>query len=62
MNQTEPDSLTIKDFGSRYGIARSNVNSRPTGRKQQGYDLEPEKREGRNGVESAWQVERMQHG
>lgn len=44
----ELDSLTIKDFESRYGIARSNVNNRLAGLKQKGYDLQPEKREGKN--------------
>lgn len=48
MNQTELDSLAIKDFESRYSIARSNVNNRLAGLKQKGYALEPEKREGKN--------------
>jgi hypothetical protein len=54
--QTELDSLIIKDFESRYSMARSNVTNRLAGLKQQGYDLEPEKQEGRNGIESADQI------
>jgi molybdopterin converting factor small subunit len=45
---TELDSLTIRDFEARYGIARSNVNNRIAGLKQKGYDLEPEKQDGKN--------------
>lgn len=58
MSQTELDSLTIKDFEARYQIARSNVNNRIAGLRQQGYDLEPEKREGRN-IYSADQITLM---
>ncbi len=58
MYQTELDSLTIKDFEARYGIARSNVNNRITGLKQKGYNLEPEKRGGRN-IYSADQIALM---
>lgn len=46
--RTELNSLTIKDFEARYGIARSNMNNRIAGLKQKRYNLEPEKREGRN--------------
>lgn len=55
---TELDSLTIKDFEARYSIARSNVNNRIAGLKQKGYDLEPEKQDGKN-VYNAAQIELM---
>lgn len=56
--QTELDSLTIKDFECRYGIARSNVNHRIAGLKQRGHHLEPEKQDGRN-IYSADQIALM---
>jgi molybdopterin converting factor small subunit len=55
---TELDSLTIRDFEVRYGIARSNVNNRIAGLKQKGYDLEPEKQDGKN-IYNAVQIELM---
>lgn len=53
------DSLTIKDFESRYNIARSNVNNRLSGLKGKGYDMDPEKGEGGKNVYNADQIALM---
>jgi hypothetical protein len=45
---TEIDSLTIKDFESRYGVARSNIYNRIDGLKKKGYAMEPEKQNGKS--------------
>lgn len=42
------DSFTIKDFESRYGVARSNIYNRLKGLKDKGYLLEPEKQGGKS--------------
>jgi hypothetical protein len=45
---TEIDSLTIKDFESRYGVTRSNIYNRINGLKEKGYAMEPEKQGGKS--------------
>lgn len=45
---TQIDSLTIKDFESRYGVARSNIYNRIDGLKKKGYPMEPEKQNGKS--------------
>lgn len=45
---TEIDSLTIKDFESRYGVTRSNIYNRIDGLKKKGYAMEPEKQGGKS--------------
>ncbi len=45
---TEIDSLTIKDFESRYGVTRSNIYNRINGLKEKGYRMEPEKQGGKS--------------
>lgn len=44
---TQIDSLTIKDFESRYGVTRSNIYNRINGLKEKGYSMEPEKHSGK---------------
>jgi hypothetical protein len=46
--KTKIDSLTIKDFESRYGVARSNIYNRIDGLKKLGYAMEPEKLGGKS--------------
>ncbi|WNZ24116.1 hypothetical protein HJG54_15430 [Leptolyngbya sp. NK1-12] len=45
---TQIDSLTIKDFESRYGVTRSNIYNRIDGLKKKGYPMEPEKQNGKS--------------
>jgi hypothetical protein len=45
---TEIDSLTIKDFESRYNVTRSNIYNRINGLKEKGYPMEPEKQGGKS--------------
>jgi hypothetical protein len=45
---TELDSLTIKDFESRYNVTRSNIYNRINGLKEKGYPMEPEKQGGKS--------------
>lgn len=45
---TQIDSLTIKDFESRYGVARSNIYNRIKGLTDKGYHMEPEKQGGKS--------------
>lgn len=45
---TEIDSLTIKDFESRYNVTRSNIYNRISGLKEKGYRMEPEKQGGKS--------------
>jgi hypothetical protein len=42
------DSFTIKDFESRYGVARSNIYNRINGLKEKGYPMEAEKQSGKS--------------
>jgi len=45
---TQIDSLTIKDFESRYNVTRSNIYNRINGLKEKGYPMEPEKQGGKS--------------
>lgn len=55
---TELDSLTIKDFESRYGVTRSNIYNRINGLKEKGYFMESEK-QGSKSVFNADQIALM---